>query len=643
MNRLFTAALALLLLAIPAQLFAKGANHTTGASDTSHSEMLVVPACPVGGSQQFTNNLQIVYLPANLGAIKNPQSLTLRLVFNGRSWRDNDRTAAFQRRDDGSWQASVPLAFQWVYAIWYVRDEVSGQRDDNDGHYWDAVFCDANGKKLSEGTRYQAEGYAGSIFSDDIKRATDYDRAISTIEQSEAGAHGILLYDDWVYKFRRQNPYQREHQELANEIQQGLELHATDPDYLRQTAMFLVAFEDAFPSELVEHAVEISDRMTVPGMPTVRVERDREHAESIENPQLRAKALGEWLTKYPNDRAYSNEIRKERLDALGDAGDIDAAEAEFRDLAIRVPDEADLYATMASIFIEHKTKLNEALTLLSKAKRKLSADGESSGFVVVLSGDPDENLANLNFWRGRAFLELRQWAKAEDYLERSARALEAEPYALLARAQEQQKKWRDAKNSYLEASVRSSSHEKDYVEQFVHLSLKTGTPNRAAALSELSGARKRNLDAEHYKPALTNLPLPDFTFTSATGEKITASSLRGKNAILDIWSTWCAPCVSELGGFAKFQQMHPEVKVLLVARDSTVPEIRRVFRAQGISQEIILANDGDVAKFGDNGVPQTYIVDENRHIRVLHYGGLPDVVSYLEADLAALRTGTATR
>lgn len=219
--------------------------------------------------------------------------------------------------------------------------------------------------------------------------------------------------------------------------------------------MFLIAFEDSFPPELVEHAVDISDRVAVPGMPSVQCEFDRERAEAVEISEERAKALGDWLTNYPNDHAYSNEIRKERLDALGDAGDIDGAEAAFRDLAARVPSEADLYATMASIYIRHKTKLDEALTLLDKAEGNLTADGESSGFVVVLDDNPDEDRATLNLWRGRAFLQLRQWTRAEDVFERSARALdEAEPYALMARAQEQQKKWWDAKNSYLEASVR---------------------------------------------------------------------------------------------------------------------------------------------------------------------------------------------
>ena len=100
---------------------------------------------------------------------------------------------------------------------------------------------------------------------------------------------------------------------------------------------------------------------------------------------------------------------------------------------------------------------------------------------------------------------------------------------------------------------------------------------------------------------------------------------------------------SELGGFVKFQQVHPEVKVLLVARDSKVAEVRKLFRSQGISEQIILATDGDLAKFGANGVLQTYIVDENGRIRLLQYGGLPDVLAYLQADLSALKARPATQ
>jgi thiol-disulfide isomerase/thioredoxin len=156
-------------------------------------------------------------------------------------------------------------------------------------------------------------------------------------------------------------------------------------------------------------------------------------------------------------------------------------------------------------------------------------------------------------------------------------------------------------------------------------------------MKELAGAQKRNFDAAHYKPALVDLPAPDFTFTTAAGGKITTSSLHGQTVVLDLWATWCGPCVSELGGFAKLRQAHPELRLLLAAMDSTVPEIEKEFQQNGLSSDdIVLVDDGNAAKFGLAGVPQTYVIDKNGRIRTVHYGALPDVVSFLESDLTVL-------
>jgi hypothetical protein len=404
--------MALLLYALHA--VSQSAPQGGAGSDVSRPYMVVVPACPVGHTQEYTKELEIDYFPSREGAaITNPQSLTLRLVFNGRSWRDNDRTVTFSRKDGASWRATIPLALQWVYAIWYVRDDATSQRDDNHGQYWDVVFCGENGKKLSDGIRYQAEGYAGSIFSEDIKRTADYQRAISTLEGSTSGARGILLYDEWLFKLRRQGDQELAHQKLAEEIENGLKEHGADPDYLRETAHFLIEWRKFFSPELVEHAVDLSDRLGQRGMPSTRSELERTTAEDLKNPHEQVAAFGEWLAKYPNDRFYGNEIRKERLDLLGDLGNVQEAEAAFRDLANRVPEEADLYATMASIYIRHKVKLREALTLLDEAEKNLAADGESSGFLVILDRNPDNDKAALSLWRGKAFAELQQWEKAE--------------------------------------------------------------------------------------------------------------------------------------------------------------------------------------------------------------------------------------
>jgi thiol-disulfide isomerase/thioredoxin len=46
--------------------------------------------------------------------------------------------------------------------------------------------------------------------------------------------------------------------------------------------------------------------------------------------------------------------------------------------------------------------------------------------------------------------------------------------------------------------------------------------------------------------SLEGRALPKITFTTTDGKVLSTESLRGKPALLDIWASWCAPCVEEL-------------------------------------------------------------------------------------------------
>ena len=39
---------------------------------------------------------------------------------------------------------------------------------------------------------------------------------------------------------------------------------------------------------------------------------------------------------------------------------------------------------------------------------------------------------------------------------------------------------------------------------------------------------------------------PDFTLQNLAGEEVTLSDFRGKNVILNFWTTWCPPCKAEM-------------------------------------------------------------------------------------------------
>lgn len=48
-------------------------------------------------------------------------------------------------------------------------------------------------------------------------------------------------------------------------------------------------------------------------------------------------------------------------------------------------------------------------------------------------------------------------------------------------------------------------------------------------------------------------PAPDFTFTDAGGRDLTLADRRGRVVLVNLWATWCAPCVREMPSLDRLQ------------------------------------------------------------------------------------------
>jgi thiol-disulfide isomerase/thioredoxin len=57
---------------------------------------------------------------------------------------------------------------------------------------------------------------------------------------------------------------------------------------------------------------------------------------------------------------------------------------------------------------------------------------------------------------------------------------------------------------------------------------------------------------------------PAVTFTDAKGVHHTLKSYQGKYVLLNMWATWCAPCVAELPALARLKAAVPGMTVLAV-------------------------------------------------------------------------------
>ena len=91
----------------------------------------------------------------------------------------------------------------------------------------------------------------------------------------------------------------------------------------------------------------------------------------------------------------------------------------------------------------------------------------------------------------------------------------------------------------------------------------TGPGVTASATSSASFAKKLQLATEP-------TPAPDYVFYNSAGKAMKIADLKGQVVVMNIWATWCAPCVAEMPTLAKLQAAYAgkDVEVVAVSIDS---------------------------------------------------------------------------
>lgn len=58
---------------------------------------------------------------------------------------------------------------------------------------------------------------------------------------------------------------------------------------------------------------------------------------------------------------------------------------------------------------------------------------------------------------------------------------------------------------------------------------------------------------------------PDFTFETINGDSVSISDLKGKYVLIDIWATWCPPCLKEITFLQKLEEKMEGEKIHFLA------------------------------------------------------------------------------
>ena len=126
---------------------------------------------------------------------------------------------------------------------------------------------------------------------------------------------------------------------------------------------------------------------------------------------------------------------------------------------------------------------------------------------------------------------------------------------------------------------------------------------------------------------------PQFVLGDGT-QTADLSKLRGRVVILNLWASWCAPCVEELPSLLTLQKQMPGLAIVAVSVDQD-PDVYKKFLVEH-NVDLLTVRDQDQrvnALYGTVQIPETYIIDRQGILRRKFIGAQnwtsPEITSYL--------------
>jgi peroxiredoxin len=109
-------------------------------------------------------------------------------------------------------------------------------------------------------------------------------------------------------------------------------------------------------------------------------------------------------------------------------------------------------------------------------------------------------------------------------------------------------------------------------------------------------------------------PLADFTLPEMNGEPVQLAALRGKVVFINVWTTWCPPCIEEMPTIQRLhERLHPKgLAVLAINMDALGRQTVEPFLdKRRLTFPVLLDPESQTERLYQTvGVPESFIVDK---------------------------------
>jgi thiol-disulfide isomerase/thioredoxin len=128
--------------------------------------------------------------------------------------------------------------------------------------------------------------------------------------------------------------------------------------------------------------------------------------------------------------------------------------------------------------------------------------------------------------------------------------------------------------------------------------------------------------------------------TGLDGEAIHFEQFRNRVTVINLWATWCAPCIAEMPSLFRLQGKVEEYDVAFTFLSQEDQEtVRKFITKRGWSGPFHVASGEIPECFQTGAIPATFVVDRGGRIALRHFGAArwddDSVVAFLRDPAAA--------
>lgn len=115
---------------------------------------------------------------------------------------------------------------------------------------------------------------------------------------------------------------------------------------------------------------------------------------------------------------------------------------------------------------------------------------------------------------------------------------------------------------------------------------------------------------------LLNKKIKDFSLPDKNGTQISLISLSSKVVIIELWATWCGPCIKEMPKIPGLKNSNPNIEFYSISLDKTSDKMKKFVEKNKYDWPIVFGGDEETNKelweyFNIVAIPKYYTVDRD--------------------------------